>query len=162
MSNVTLGLAGAIGHDPAAALFVDGELLAAVEEERLIRRKHAKNEMPFLAARQCLQIAGLRASDVTHIATPYAPVSLFSKARWHYAYRHWYAPDRSIDSLLNGNRRYRRHVKDLRTLVEKLHISNLTTELVPVEHQLAHASSVYHLAESNEKTAIFCTKAFGF
>ena len=81
MSNVTLGLAGAIGHDPAAALFVDGELLAAVEEERLIRRKHAKNEMPFLAARQCLQIAGLRASDVTHIATPYAPFSLFSKAR---------------------------------------------------------------------------------
>jgi len=41
MSNVTLGLAGAIGHDPAAALFVDGELLAAVEEERLVRRKHA-------------------------------------------------------------------------------------------------------------------------
>lgn len=161
MSNVTLGLAGAIGHDPAAALFVDGELLAAVEEERLIRRKHAKNEMPFLAARQCLQIAGLRASDVTHIATPYAPVSLFSKARWHYAYRHWYAPDRSIDSLLNGNRRYRRHVKDLRTLVEKLHISNLTTELVPVEHQLAHASSVYHLAEGNEKTAIFCNDAKG-
>lgn len=46
MNNVTLGLAGTIGHDPAAAFLVDGELLAAVEEERLIRRKHAKNEMP--------------------------------------------------------------------------------------------------------------------
>ena len=63
--------------------------------------------------------------------------------------------------MLNGNRRYRRHVKDLRALVEKLHISNLTTELVPVEHQLAHASSVYHLAEGNEKTAIFCNDSNG-
>ena len=44
MSVVTLGLAGAVGHDPAAALFVDNKLVAAIEEERLIRRKHAKGE----------------------------------------------------------------------------------------------------------------------
>ena len=68
MTMVTLGLAGAIGHDPAAALFVDGKLVAAIEEERLIRRKHAKDEMPYHAARQCLRIAGLKASDVTHVA----------------------------------------------------------------------------------------------
>lgn len=161
MSNVTLGLAGAIGHDPAAALIVDGKLVAAVEEERLIRRKHAKNEMPYLSARQCLQIAGLRADDVTHVAIPYAPVSLFSRARWHYAYRHWYAPDRSIDSLFNGNRRYRRYVRELRQLLERLHMSPNKVKLVPVEHQLAHASSAYHLAETNEKTAIFCNDAKG-
>lgn len=161
MSNVTLGLAGAIGHDPAAALFVDGELVAAVEEERLVRRKHAKEELPYLAARQCLQIAGLRSSDVTHVAVPYAPVSLFSKARWHYAYRHWYAPDRSVDSLFNGNRRYRRHLKDLRGLLKKLHIRHENVKVVPVEHQLAHASSVYHLADSTEKTAILCNDSKG-
>jgi glycogen synthase len=50
MSNVTLGLAGALGHDPAAALIVDGKLVAAVEEERLIRRKHAVNELPYRSA----------------------------------------------------------------------------------------------------------------
>ena len=124
MSVVTLGLAGAVGHDPAAALFVDNKLVAAVEEERLIRRKHAKGELPYHSARQCLQIAGLRGADVTHIAIPYAPISLFSKARWHYAYRHWYAPDRSIDGLFNGNRRYRRYLRELRELAERLHISN--------------------------------------
>ena len=80
MSVVTLGLAGAVGHDPAAALFVDNKLVAAIEEERLIRRKHAKGELPYHSARQCLQIAGLRGADVTHIAIPYAPVSFFSKA----------------------------------------------------------------------------------
>ena len=161
MSNVTLGLAGAIGHDPAAALIVEGKLVAAVEEERLIRRKHAKGEMPCRAARQCLQIAGLRADEVTHVAIPYAPVSLCSAARWHYAYRHWYAPDRSIDSLFNGNRRYRRYLKALRALLHQLNISPDKIELVPVEHQLAHASSAYHLAETDAKTAIFCNDARG-
>ena len=53
MSNIILGLAGAIGHDPAAALYVDGELVAACEEERFVRRKHARDEAPYLAARAC-------------------------------------------------------------------------------------------------------------
>ena len=73
MTNVTLGMAGAVGHDPAAALIVDGKVVAAVEEERLIRRKHAVNELPYVSARTCLQIAGLRPDDVTHVAIPFAP-----------------------------------------------------------------------------------------
>lgn len=163
--NVTLGIAGAVGHDPAAALIVDGALVAAVEEERLVRRKHAKNEMPYHAARQCLQIAGLRGDHVTHVAIPYAPVSLFSRARWHYARRHWYAPDRSIDSLFNGNRRYWRYLKELRKLLDKLHIDYNRITLVPVEHQLAHASSGYLLCEDqfkqDEPAAIFCNDSKG-
>jgi len=50
MSNIILGLAGAIGHDPAAALYIDGELVAACEEERFVRRKHARDAAPYLAA----------------------------------------------------------------------------------------------------------------
>ncbi len=161
MSMITLGLAGAIGHDPAAALFVDGKLVAAVEEERLIRRKHAKQETPYHAARQCLRMAGIRAADVTHVAIPFAPISLFSKARWHYAYRHWYAPDRALDSVFNGNRRYHRYLHELRVLLEQLHIPLAKIQLVPVQHLLAHASSGYHLTETNEKTAIFCLDAKG-
>ena len=161
MPLITLGLSGAIGHDPSAALFVDGKLVAAVEEERLLRRKHAKNELPYLAARQCLQMAGVKGADVNQIAIPCAPISLFRRARWHYAYRHWYAPDRSIDSLFNGNRRFRRYLQELNGLLEKLHISRPRTKLVPVGHQLAHASSCYLLNESKQKTAIFCIDSKG-
>ncbi len=32
-----------------------------------------------------------------------------SKARWHYAKRYWYAPDRALDAILMGNRRYKRY-----------------------------------------------------
>ena len=161
MSIYTLGLAGAIGHDPAAALFKDEELIAAVEEERILRRKHASGEMPYHAARQCFEIAGIRPSEINRIAIPFAPINLFNKARWHYAYRHWYAPDRSVDSVLNGNRRYRRYLKDLYELLAKLQIDSKKVELVPVEHQLAHASSCYHLNESDEKTAILCLDSKG-
>lgn len=161
MTVITLGLSGAIGHDPAAALFVDGELVAAVEEERLIRRKHAYGEAPHLSAIRCMHIARVNPADVNQVAIPFAPISLFTKARWHYAYRHWYAPDRAIDSLLNGNRRYRRYLIELYDLLEKLHIPLDKVEIVPVEHQLAHASSVYHLDEREGKTAIFCNDSKG-
>ncbi len=161
MTVVTLGICGAVGHDPAAAIFIDGKLIAAVEEERLIRRRHAKDELPYGAARRVMQMAGVRGEQIDTVAIPYAPISLFNKARWHYAYRHWYAPDRSIDSLLNGNRRYRRYLKELEGLFNQLHISYSRTKLAPIQHQLAHASSAYHLSETDEKTAILCIDAKG-
>lgn len=154
MTLVTLGLSGSVGHDPAAAVFLDGELVAAVEEERLIRRKHAKGMMPYHAARFCLQQAQIRPADVNVVAIPIAPISLLSPARWHYARRHYYAPDRAVDSLFNGNRRYRRHLGEVKALLEKLNIPWRQVRIVPVEHQLAHASSVYHLSGWQEKTAI--------
>ena len=53
-------------HDPAAALVVDGVVVAAAEEERFSRRKHGKRPVPFsaweqpaLAASWCLREAGL-------------------------------------------------------------------------------------------------------
>ena len=46
-------------HDSAAALAIDGEVVAAVAEERLCRRKHT-NEFPKLAIEYCLERADLR------------------------------------------------------------------------------------------------------
>ena len=37
----------AVFHDPAAALVVDGQIVAAAEEERFSRRKHGKPPVPF-------------------------------------------------------------------------------------------------------------------
>ena len=108
---IVLGLSGALKHDPSAALVVDGEVVAAAEEERFIRDKHAKNQPPRESARYCLNAAGIDPARVDYVAFPYAPIGLGSPARWHYARRHWYAPDRALDALLNGNRRYRQHRK---------------------------------------------------
>ncbi|MEV6278623.1 carbamoyltransferase C-terminal domain-containing protein [Nocardia sp. NPDC051832] len=59
-----------LGHDAGAALLVDGELVAAVEEERLNRVKKT-TDFPVNAVRWCLEQAGLRFSDIDLIAIPF-------------------------------------------------------------------------------------------
>jgi carbamoyltransferase len=70
----------AIYHDPAAALVVDGEIVAAAEEERFSRRKHGKRPVPFAAwelpeksAAWCLAEAGMTAADVDVVTYSFDP-----------------------------------------------------------------------------------------
>ncbi|WP_163835524.1 carbamoyltransferase family protein [Spartinivicinus ruber] len=170
MALTILGLSGALSHDPSAALYIDGKLVAAAEEERFLRDKHAKNKMPLEATKFCLKQAGISAKDVDVIAVPFAPISLSSPARWHYAKRYWYAPDRALGVLFNGNRRYRRYVGQIREMLESIGFDWQKIEFEPVEHHLAHASSAYHLSGFKEKTAImgidgkgeYATTFFGY
>lgn len=170
MALSVLGLSGALNHDPSAALYVDGRLVAAAEEERFTRDKHAKNAMPVESARFCLVQAGLKPADIDVVAVPFAPISLASPARWHYARRYWYAPDRALDALFNGNRRYRRYLARIREMLQGLGFQLDRIELEAVEHHLAHASSCYHLSGFQDKTAImgidgkgeYATTFFGY
>ena len=52
------------GIDPAAALIRDGHVVAYVEEERLIRYKHAPNVFPVRSIQSCLDIGGISLADV--------------------------------------------------------------------------------------------------
>lgn len=70
----------ALFHDPAAALVVDGHIVAAAEEERFSRRKHGKRPVPFAAwelpeaaARWCLARGGLRPEDLDAVAYSFDP-----------------------------------------------------------------------------------------
>ena len=154
MSLTILGLSGAVGHDPSAAVYIDGKLVAAAEEERFVRDKHAKNRMPYESAKFCLVQAGLKPSDIDVVAIPYAPISLFGPARWHYARRYFYAPDRSLDAIFNGNRRFRRYKKRIEWCLIQLGFDLKKTVIEPVEHHLAHAASAYLCSGFKEKTAI--------
>jgi len=167
---IILGLSGALTHDPSAALYIDGKLVAAAEEERFVRDKHAKNRMPYEAAKFCLEYAGVHPHDVDAVAIPFAPISLSEPARWHYAKRYWYAPDRSLDAILLGNRRFYRYRRRIEWCLTQLGFDIKRTEIVPVEHHLAHASSAYHCSGFQEKTAIlgidgkgeYATTFFGY
>jgi carbamoyltransferase len=53
--------------DSSAALVRDGKLIAAAEEERFRRIKHGAG-FPSQAIAYCLKEAGIRLSDVDHIA----------------------------------------------------------------------------------------------
>jgi len=167
---IVLGLSGAVSHDASAALLVDGELVAAAEEERFIRDKHAKGRQALHAARFCLDRAGIRPEQVDAVAYPYAPIGLGSPARWHYAARTWYAPDRALTALFDGNRRYRRNRRQALAMLGELGFEQSGVRFVPVEHHLAHASSAYHLSGFDGKVAIlgidgrgeYATTFFGY
>ncbi|MEW9003049.1 MAG: carbamoyltransferase N-terminal domain-containing protein, partial [Pseudomonas aeruginosa] len=120
MALTVLGLSGAVSHDPSAALYIEGKLVAAVEEERFVRDKHAKNRMPYESAKFCLEQAGIEPADVDVVAIPFAPISIMEKARWHYAKRYAYAPDRALDAILLGNRRYKRYYKRIEWCLQQL------------------------------------------
>ncbi len=170
MPLITLGLSGSLNHDPSAALFIDGHLVAAAEEERFLRDKHAKSKMPLESTKFCLEYAGITANDIDIVAVPYAEIDLSTPARWHYAKRYWYAPDRALDALFNGNRRYRRYVGRIKSMCESVGIDCDKIQFESVEHHLAHASSAYHLSGFKEKTAImgidgkgeYATTFFGY
>ena len=65
MKTSILGIS-AFYHDSAAALIVDGEIVAAAQEERFSRKKH-DHEFPARAIRYCLDEAGLQPSDIVHV-----------------------------------------------------------------------------------------------
>ena len=83
---ITLGINAAF-HDSAAALVVDGRLVAAAEEERFSRIKHAKRpvpfsawELPYAAIDYCLSEAGIGLRDVNHVAYSFRP-DVFARDR---------------------------------------------------------------------------------
>jgi carbamoyltransferase len=68
----------AVFHDPAAAVAVDGEVVAAAEEERFSRRKHGKRPVPFStwelpeqATRWCLEETATSIGDLDAVAYSY-------------------------------------------------------------------------------------------
>ena len=128
----------AVFHDPSAALVVDGEVVAAAEEERFSRRKHGKRPVPFStwelpeqAAAWCLSEAGIEASDLDAVAYSYDPDL---------------APETGPDLTAGG-------WEGLRTLYARrapLFLQSVLPGLDPacvrfVPHHVAHAASA-HLA----------------
>lgn len=65
-------------HDSAAALVVDGEIVAAAQEERFTRKKHDER-FPEQAIEYCLREAGLTAEQLDHVAFYDKPLSKFER-----------------------------------------------------------------------------------
>ena len=65
-------------HDSAAALVIDGEIVAAAQEERFTRKKHDA-DFPAHAVRFCLEQAGIRVEDLDHVAFYDKPMLKFER-----------------------------------------------------------------------------------
>ena len=124
-------------HESAAALLVDGTLVAAVEEERFNRIKHGKSaefdnphQLPERAIRFCLNYAGLTAGDIDHVAYSFDP----KLRRTRYRAEWW-------DPRLEET--FRLRLGQVRGAIEELLGRSLGQRFHFVPHHLAHAASAY-------------------
>jgi carbamoyltransferase len=65
-------------HDAAAALLVDGELIAAAHEERFTRKRHDES-VPARAVQYCLEESGLRLADLDYVVFYDKPLLKFER-----------------------------------------------------------------------------------
>lgn len=69
---------GAYYHDSAACIVSDGEIVAACQEERFVRKKHYAG-FPGHAIRYCLKEAGIGYQDISHVAFYEKPLLKFER-----------------------------------------------------------------------------------
>jgi carbamoyltransferase len=70
---IVLGLHGGVTvnqHEPAAALAVNGRIVALCEEERYLRIKSSYGYLPFYSIKACLDAAGIKFEQVDLVVTP--------------------------------------------------------------------------------------------
>jgi carbamoyltransferase len=125
-------------HDAAAALVVDGDVVAAAQEERFTRRKHDSN-FPSRAVDYCLSEAGLRTQDLDHVVFYEKPLLKF---------------ERLLETYISfAPRGYRSFVRAMPLwFTEKLHLpreirrqlrGGYRRRLSFVEHHESHAASAF-------------------
>ena len=77
MSTSILGIS-AYYHDSAAALVIDGDIIAAAQEERFSRKKHDAG-FPTHAVRYCLEEAGISLEDLDYVVFYDKPLIKFER-----------------------------------------------------------------------------------
>ena len=65
-------------HDSAAAILVDGKIVAAAQEERFTRKKH-DHRFPINAVKYCLAEAGINASQLDYVGFYDKPLAKFDR-----------------------------------------------------------------------------------
>ena len=142
--------------DAAAVLVRDGELVAAVEEERFRRIKHCAG-VPRDAVRVCLERAGLGPRDVDAFAVSRDP-------RAHLLRKAWFAVRaRPSLRLVRDRRRNAGRVRDVAaTLAEGLGLERswVAARIHRVEHHPAHLASAFFVSPWDE-AAVCAIDGFG-
>jgi carbamoyltransferase len=134
-------------HDSAAALLVDGEIVAAAQEERFTRKKH-DSSFPIHACRYVLQEAGLNYQDLSAVSFYDKPFLKFERLLETY---HAFAPN-GFSSFLSAMPVWIKEKLFMRRLLGE-HLAELGEGNVPVfypEHHLSHAASAFYPSPFDE------------
>ncbi|GAB1233424.1 carbamoyltransferase [Ferrigenium sp. UT4] len=158
-----LGLS-AYYHDSAAALVVDGKIVAAAQEERFTRKKHDAN-FPGHAVRYCLQETGLKLADIDYLVFYDKPLVKFERLLETYLA---YAPVgfksflASMPVWLKDKLFLKTTLKEEFMAIQK-ELSEDVETLPPLlfnSHHKSHAASAFYPSPF-EKAAVLCLDGVG-
>ncbi|MDX8411097.1 MAG: carbamoyltransferase [Mariprofundaceae bacterium] len=148
-------------HDSAAALVVDGDIVAAAQEERFTRKKHDAG-FPAHAIEYCLSEAGIGLNDIDHIIFYDKPLVKFERLLETYLA---YAPHgfRSFLSAMPVWLKEKLYLKSvLRKELSKL--GGCKASALPAlmfnDHHRSHAASAF-FPSPFEKAAVMCLDGVG-
>jgi len=140
MAKAILGIS-AYYHDSAAALIVDGEIIAAAHEERFTRKKHDPS-FPINAARYVLEEGGLKLTDLEAVAFYDKPYIKFERLLETY---HAFAP-KGLKSFLSAIPVWIKEKLFMKKMLRD-EMAKLGTGKIPIlfpEHHLSHAASAFY------------------
>jgi carbamoyltransferase len=140
MKRAILGIS-AYYHDSAAALLVDGEIVAAAQEERFTRKKH-DSSFPIHACRYVLEESGINYRDLGAVAFYDKPFLKFERLLETY---HAFAPA-GFRSFLSAMPVWIKEKLFMRRLLGE-ELAKLGDGKVPIyypEHHLSHAASAFY------------------
>lgn len=130
-------------HDSAAALVVDGEIIAAAQEERFTRKKH-DFRFPIKAIEYCLVEGGISTGDIDIVAFYDKPFQKFDRLLNTYLS---YAP-KGFTSFIKAMPLWLKQklwIKDI--IAKKL---NFNGKIIFPEHHESHAASAFFPSPFNE------------
>lgn len=138
-----LGVGTPYPHDPSAALYVDGKLIAAVEEERFTREKHAEFDTAARSVEFCLKYANLSPPDIDVVAFPWS-YEWYQSRRWK-SFRRLFFPyiSRAFKSVLQSEKIRKIAIGKLEETLKKAGFDLAKTRIEFVPHHIAHAAASY-------------------
>jgi len=156
MAIIILGIS-AFYHDSAAALIVDGEIIASAQEERFSRKKN-DSSFPAHAIHYVLEEGGINSEDLTAIAFYDKPLLKFERLLETY---HAFVP-RGWLSFVSSMPIWVKEKLFIKRLLRK-HLRKFGKSNTPIlfpEHHLSHAASAYYPSPF-EEAAILTIDAVG-
>lgn len=142
-------------HDSAAALVVDGEIVAAAQEERFTRRKHDPR-FPEHAVEYCLAQGGIDASQVDFAVFYEKPLEKFDRL----VQTHLAVAPRGFKAFQAAFPLWVRQKLDLRGELRRALGDRFKGELLFADHHESHAASAF-FPSPFEEAAILTLDAVG-
>ncbi len=134
-------------HESAACLLKNGRIIAAAEEERFNRVRHAKparvnnpNELPWSAIRYCFKRAGVKIEDISHIGYSLDPKERLAR---NSAYQHPYEVTPNDFGTKNGEQLFYERILEVEKILRQ---AGFRGEFHFLNHHDCHAASAFFVS----------------